>query len=304
MRRRRVALAQIAPRLGDLAGNLELHAARVREAAAGGADLVVFPELGLTGYQVQDLAPELAMHRGDERLHALAALTVDGPSAIVSFVERADDHRLFASAALLEDGAVHHVSRKAYLPTYGLFDERRFLAAGDSIRGTRARLAPRAAGGSPVGLGIAVCEDLWHPSLPGLLALDGAEILVAVAASPSRGAAASADQGLGSADSWGAILRATAALTTTFVVFVNRVGVDESLVFWGGSRVLGPDGATVGEAPRFDEALAIVDLDLDAVGRARSSLPILRDERLELTRRELDRIIRFRGEIAGEEEES
>jgi predicted amidohydrolase len=95
------------------------------------------------------------------------------------------------------------------------------------------------------------------------------------------------------------ILRATATLTTSFVVFVNRVGVEESLVFWGGSRVIGPDGGLVGEAPHFEEGLTLVDLDLDAVGRARNALPLLRDERLELTRRELDRIIETRGELSG-----
>jgi len=299
VRRRCVALAQIAPKLGDLHANVALHAARYHEAAAGGADLVVFPELGLTGYQVQDLAPELAVRRDDQRLLELAGFTASGPSAIVSFIERADDHRLFAAAALLEGGAVRHVARKTYLPTYGLFDERRFLAAGDAIRGTRAKLASPAHAADEVGLGLTICEDLWHPTLPGLLALDGAEMIVTVAASPSRGASASAEEGLGSAASWGMILRATATLTTSFVVFVNRVGVDEALVFWGGSRVIGPDGDLIGEAPHFEEGLTLVDLDLDAVGRARSALPLLRDERLELTRRELDRIIETRGELSG-----
>lgn len=293
MRRRVLALAQIAPVLGDLAQNLALHESKIAEGRAAGADLVLFPELGLTGYQLQDLAPEVAMRRTDSRLQSLAKLTSGGPSAVVSFVESTDDHRLFASAALLEGGEVRHVARKCYLPTYGIFDERRFLAAGDAIRATRATLGGSAVKGD-VGIGIGVCEDFWHPTLPAILAQDGAELLVNVAAGPARGASVDADQGLGSAASWGTLLRATAALTTSFVAFTNRVGVDESLIFWGGSRVIGPDGVVLAEAPLFEEALLLAEIDLDEVARARTALPLLRDERLELTRREFDRIIATR----------
>ena len=293
MRRRVLALAQIAPVLGDLAQNVALHQKNLAEAKAAGADLVIFPELSLTGYQLQDLAPEVAMRRNDPRLLALATLTAGGPSAVVSFVESTDDHRLYAAAALLERGEVRHVARKCYLPTYGLFDERRFLAAGDAIRATRASIGGPSVTGD-VGIGIGVCEDFWHPTLPSILAQDGAELLINVAAGPARGASVDADEGLGSAASWGTLLRATAALTTSYVAFTNRVGVDESLIFWGGSRVIGPDGVVLAEAPLFEEALLLAEIDLDEVGRARSAVPLLRDERLELTRRELDRIIATR----------
>ncbi len=293
MRRRVLALAQIAPALGDLVHNFAVHQAKIAEGRAEGADIVIFPELSLTGYQLQDLAPEVAMRRSDPRLQELAALTSGGPSAVVSFVESTDDHRLFAAAALLEGGEVRHVARKCYLPTYGLFDERRFLAAGDAIRATRVTLGGSAVQGD-VGIGIGVCEDFWHPTLPSILAQDGAELLINVAAGPARGASVDADQGLGSAASWGTLLRATAALTTSYVAFTNRVGVDESLIFWGGSRVIGPDGVVLAEAPLFEEALLLAEIDLDEVARARSALPLLRDERLELTRREYDRIIATR----------
>ena len=134
-----IALAQIAPRLGALDANLATHHALLEEARAKGADLVVFPELGLTGYQLQDLASEVAMRLDDPRLAALAGAT-RGLSAIVSFVEESADHRLFIAAALLEDGEIRHVHRKLFLPTYGLFDERRFFAAGDVLRAVPSRL--------------------------------------------------------------------------------------------------------------------------------------------------------------------
>ena len=104
----RIALAQVAPHLGDVEANLARHATLVREAKAGGAGLIVFPELGLTGYLLQDLAAEVAMRVDDPRLAALAAETA-GCSAIVSFVEESGDDRLFIAAALLEDGRVRHV---------------------------------------------------------------------------------------------------------------------------------------------------------------------------------------------------
>ncbi len=285
----RIALAQLAPRLGMLEANLARHHEVLAEARAGGADLVVFPELGLTGYLLQDLAADVAMRLDDPRLLALVAETA-GLSAVVSFVEESADHRLFIVAALVEDGRVRHVHRKLYLPTYGLFDERRFFAAGDALRATPSRLG--------VGVGIAVCEDFWHLSVPALLALDGAHILVNVSSSPGRDLASANAGGLGTAASWRTILRAYAQLTTSVVVFCNRVGVDESISFWGGSTVIGPSGEPIVEAPLYDEALVYAEVPLADVRRERISLPLLRDERPELLVRELDRLVAERAGLA------
>ena len=299
----RIALAQIAPRLGLLDENLARHQALIAEARAGGAGLVVFPELGLTGYLLQDLAAEVAMRLDDPRLLELAAATAAGSangaaarpalSAIVSFVEESADHRLFIAVTLLEDGRVRHVQRKLFLPTYGLFDERRFFAAGDLLRATPSRLG--------VGVGLSVCEDFWHLAVPQLLALDGAQLLVNVSSSPGRDLAALNEVGLGTATSWRTLLRTYAQLTTSFVVFVNRIGVDESISFWGGSEVIGPNGDAIFSAPLYDEGLYFADVDLGDVRRERIALPLLRDERLELAARELDRIIRER---AGQADDS
>lgn len=282
MDRRRIALAQLAPRLGRVDENLAAHRDQLRRAREEGADLVVFPELGLTGYQLQDLSAEVAMRLDDPRLGTLASETA-GLSAVVSFVEETPDHRLFISAALLEDGAIRHVHRKVYLPTYGLFDERRFFAAGEVIRSTPSRLG--------VEVGLAICEDFWHLPVPLLLALDGAQILVNVSSSPGRDVAAVNEVGLGTATSWRALMRTYAALTTSFVVFCNRVGVDESVTFWGGSEVIGPDGETVFAAPLHDEGLFVAEIDLADVRRERVTLPLLRDERPEVVRRQLERLL-------------
>jgi predicted amidohydrolase len=285
----RIAVAQIAPRLGVVAENLERHHVLLAEAREQGAGLVVFPELGLTGYLLQDLAGDVAMRADDPRILGLAAAAGDA-SAVVSFVEESTDHRLFISAALLEDGGVRHVHRKLYLPTYGLFDERRFYAAGDALRATPSRLG--------VGVGLAICEDVWHLSVPSLLALDGAQILVNVSASPGRDLASTHETGLGTATSWRQLLRTYAQLTTSFVVFCNRVGVDETISFWGGSEVIGPDGEALLSAPLYDEGLFTVDVELGDIRRERIALPLLRDERPEITLRELDRIVAERAGLA------
>ena len=278
----RIAVAQIAPALGLLDENIERHRALLADARARGVGLVVFPELGLTGYLLQDLAPEVAMRLDDPRLRRLADDT-RGLSAIVSFVEESPDHRLFIAAALVEDGEVRSVHRKLFLPTYGLFDERRFFAAGDSLRAFPSRLG--------VPIGISICEDFWHLGVPSLLALDGAQILVNVSSSPGQDVTSAREEGPGTATSWRQLLRTYAQLTTSFVVFCNRVGVDETIGFWGGSEVVGPDGATLLSAPLYDEGLFVVDVELGDVRRERIALPLLRDERPELAARELQRIV-------------
>jgi predicted amidohydrolase len=285
----RIALAQVAPRLGALDDNLELHRRTLAEAREAGADLVVFPELGLTGYLLQDLAAEVAMRLDDLRLAELAGAT-DGLSAVISFVEESADHRLFISAALLEDGEIRHVHRKLFLPTYGLFDERRFFAPGDLLRAVPSRLGP--------GIGIGVCEDFWHLAVPQLLALDGAQILVNVSSSPGRDLAATNEVGLGTATSWRTLMRTYAQLTTSFVVFCNRVGVEESISFWGGSEVIAPTGAPIFSAPFYDEGLFTVEVNLADIRRERIVLPLLRDERPELQVRELRRIVAERAGLA------
>ncbi len=285
----RVALAQIAPVIGRLDHNLARHHELIAQARSEGTDLIVFPELGLTGYQLQDLAAEVALRLDDPRLADLAAATHD-LSAVVSFVEESADHRLFISAALIEDGEIRHVHRKLHPPTYGLFDERRFFAAGDLLRAVPSRLG--------VGVGIGVCEDFWHLPVPQLLALDGAQILINVSSSPGRDLAATNEVGLGTATSWRQLMRTYAQLTTSFVVFCNRVGIDESISFWGGSEVIAPSGAALLSAPLYDEGLFSVTIATADIRRERIGLPLLRDERPELQVRELTRIIAERGGLA------
>jgi len=285
----RIALAQVAPRLGDLDANLELAVNRVRAAAAEGAALTVLPELALTGYLLQDLVPDVAMVADDPRLLGIGA-EAPGMLVAVGFVEETAEHRYCNSVALVRDGELIGLHRKVYLPTYGLFDEGRFTRAGDRIRTHDA--------GAPIGrIGLSVCEDFWHPSLPMLQAHDGASLLVNVAAGPSR--APGGPAGLAAIGGWHKMQDTYALLGTVPLAFCNRVGNEEGLTFWGGSRIVAADGSTVAQAPLWEEALVVGTLDTDDLRIARYGLPILADERLELVRRELDRIIGERAGIDG-----
>ena len=285
----RIALGQVETRLGDLDANLEIATDVLRRAAAEGADLTLLPELALSGYLLQDLVPEVALQRDDPRLLGIGD-GVRGMLVAVGFVEETDDHRYANSAALVRDGQLVGLHRKVYLPTYGLFDEGRFTRPGDRVR--------THAAGPPVGrIGLSVCEDFWHASLPMLQALDGADLLVNVAAGPSRAPGSSA--GLQAIEGWHKMQDTYALLGTVPLAFCNRVGNEEGLTFWGGSRILAADGSVVAQAPLWEEALVVGTLDTDDIRMQRYGLPLLADERLELVRRELDRIIAERAGIDG-----
>jgi predicted amidohydrolase len=277
----RIALAQLAPLLGELDANLELVAARLDEAVADGADLVVFPELALTGYLLQDLVPDVAMRADDPRLLGIGA---DAPDVLVAvgFVEETRARRYCNSVALLRGGRLIGLHRKIYLPTYGLFDEGRFTRAGHQIRATEV--------GDPLHkVGLSVCEDFWHPFLPMLQVQDGALLLVNVAAGPARAPGSAA--GLAAIGGWHKMQETYALLGTVAIAFCNRVGNEEGLTFWGGSRLLGPDGSVLAEAPLYEEALVMGVLETDDLRMQRYNLPLVGDERLELVSREVDRII-------------
>jgi NAD+ synthase (glutamine-hydrolysing) len=275
-----LAVAQINTRLGVVQENLERHLSLAKEASASGADLVVFPELSLTGYVLQDLASAVS-HRPvpDDPVFSNLLAASQEIDMLVGFVDEDQRHRFFIASAYLSQGEVVHVHHKVYLPTYGLFDEGRFFAWGDTIRAFNTRFGR---------MGILICEDFWHASPPYLLWLDGADVFLFSSASPGRGLT-DAPQ-LESARWVEHINRAYASLFTSFVVHTNRVGYEDGLNFWGGSTVYDPNGDLLLKAPYHQESLSLVDLDLNQLHRTRARLPLLRDERTSLVQRELGRI--------------
>jgi predicted amidohydrolase len=276
-----LALAQIGTKLGDVEANLEKHLDYIKQAKKQKADLLVFPELSLTGYVVQDLASTVA-HRPTEEdpifKHLLEAS--HDLDLVVGFVDEDARHRFFVASGYLSGGRVLHVHHKVYLPTYGLFDEGRFFAWGDSVRAFDTRFG-RA--------GLLICEDFWHASPPYLLWLDGADLMLFSSASPGRGL--TDREKLESARWVERVTRAYASMFTSFVVHCNRVGYEDGLHFWGGATVNDPNGELLARGPYFEEALTVVQLDLNQLRRTRARLPLLRDERTRLVQDELERIL-------------
>jgi len=283
----RVALAQIAPKLGQLEENLDLHARTLRHARREKADLVVFPELSLTGYLLRDQVPDVSVRAGSPWFRKIAALS-RGVDVVVGFVEETAGHRYCNAAAFLSRGRLVHIHRKVYLPTYGMFDEGRDFAAGDRVRAFPTRFGP---------VGVLICEDLWHPMCAWLLAQQGAEILIAPSCGPTRGARSG--RGITSVAVWHDLLCVTARFQTSFIVYVNRVGYEDGLSFGGGSTVADPFGRLVGSLPPIEEGLATVDLDAEVLRRARTAYPLLRDENLDLMYRELQRLRDLRYDLPG-----
>lgn len=276
----KIALAQFAPRLGDVAANLETMLDLVARAQAQHADLVVLPELALTGYYLKDLVTTVAARPTADDPHFAPLLAASRHSDIAfGFVEEDARYRYYIAAAYLSQGAVAHVHRKVYLPTYRLFDDGRFFAPGSAFRAFNTRLGRMA---------LLICEDAWHLSSPYVVWQDGADFLIDLSASPGYGI--STNDQVANAETVNNFLRTYAAILTTFVIYANRTGSEDGIAFWGGSCVIAPDGKTLAAAPQFDDALVFADIDTDALRRARLGLPILRDEQSELVRHELGRI--------------
>jgi NAD+ synthase (glutamine-hydrolysing) len=276
-----LSIAQIDTHLGDVKTNLEKHLEMIQQAQTAGAQLIIFPELSLTGYCLQDLTPIVA-HKPDKddlifKPLLQASQMID---MVVGFVDEDTRHRFFIASAYLSGGQVVHVHHKVYLPTYGLFDEGRFFDWGDEVRAFDTRFGR---------VGILVCEDFWHASPPYLLWLDGADIFLLTSASPGRGL--TKQPPLESARWVEDINRAYASLFTVYVVHANRVGFEDGLNFWGGSTICDPNGDFIIKGPYHQETLLFAEIDLTQLNRTRARLPLLRDERTALMLHEMRRIV-------------
>lgn len=275
-------LAQIKPKLGCVADNLALIEERIGRAVAAGADLVVFPELALTGYFLKDLVPEVALPIAAPEIARLKELSKQ-ISIAVGLVEVTPDYRFYNSALYLEQGEIRHLHRKVYLPTYGLFDEQRYMARGERFRAFDTRFGR---------LGLLICEDMWHLSASYILAMDGASTLVCLSSSPGRGV--EGDR-LGSAQAWQQLTATTATFLNCRVLYCNRVGYEDGVNFWGGSEYVSPAGVSAVRGKLFDEDLVTALLSEGELRRERIFSPMLRDENLFVTMQELRRIERERG---------
>lgn len=282
-----IGLAQIYPKLGDVQANLDRHLAYIEQAAGQGVDILLFPELSLTGYQVQDLVPEVAIRAtADDPVFSAMLAASRRMDIMFGFIHEDRRQRFYIAAAYLSGGECLHIHHKVYLPTYAMFDEGRYFDQGEHVRAFDTRFGR---------VGMAICEDFWHVSTPYLLWMDGADMLLFHSASPSRGLDGS-DRLSGSR--WVELVnQAYGSFFTTYVVHCNRVGYEDGKNFWGGSSVVDPDGEFVLHGHYFDEVLLMQQIDLNQIHRARSRLPLLRDEQPQLMQRELMRILKRDGGV-------
>src|SRR5687768_2620007 len=274
-----IAVAQLKPRKGDYLRNLErlgeLFAAIGRESEP--VDLLHLPETALTGYFLEGGVREHAVTAGTlardlARVHRASGApgTLD---VAIGFYE-VWEHKLYNSAlyVTLSAGAepeIRHVHRKVFLPTYGLFDEERFVERGQSIRAFDTRLGRVA---------MLVCEDAWHSFSGTMAALDGAEMVLVHAAAPARGLWQQDDvPGPASLARWERLVRELADEHGVYVALAHLVGSEGGKIFAGGSVVVGPKGEIRARAPLWDEAVMATSVDLGDLARARADIPLIAD---------------------------
>lgn len=286
----KVRLAQIQPSLGDLQRNLRLHANAIESAVSDGIDLLVFPELSLTGYFLKDLTSAIALGLDAPELASLAEQSLK-ISIIAGFIERDPTGRMYNSVGLFEDGMLIGIHRKVHLCTYGMFQEGRDWAAGDRFRPIQSKHGL---------LGLLTCEDMWHQDGAYLYFIDGVDAIICCSASPARGVSESARGPAGpeleSNQVWRHLHEGLALHTRTWILYSNRVGWEDGVIFGGASRAVDPFGAEVGRIEGLDPGHLDVAISDATLQRSRQLTPLRRDAKPHLFLRELQRRLEIEGE--------
>ncbi len=271
-----VGVGQIEAVTFDLHANLGKHIEIIREARERGVEVLLFPELSLTGYMIGPAVIDLALPRDDPFLLQLAS-HARGMTVIAGFVEEAPAAQFYNSAVALRDGQVLFVHRKLNLATYGNLEEDKYFAEGRYIDVFRHR--------TPWTISLLICADLWSPGLVHLAALHGATLLMAPIASSVEAVFGDFSNPKG----WELALSFYAMMYGMPVVMANHCGTMDGLNFYGQSRIVDPHGNTLAVA-EDQECLITAEVDYDIVRRARFQLPTVRDSNLDLIHREIERM--------------
>jgi predicted amidohydrolase len=256
----KIALAQINPALGNLEKNIKKHITFIDRAIKKKADLIVFPELSLSGYSVKDINFELAVNPYTSGLLKPLKEKSKKISIICGGIEEGENYGVFNSAFYIEGGEVKFTHRKVYPPDYGMFEEIRYFSKGKSADVHDTKFGK---------IGVLICEDIWHISLPLLAALKGAKIIIAIACSPTRLAINSKLKRLKNYEINSEHHKAYSRLLSLYTVFCNRVGFEDGVNFWGGSEIVDPFGNVNKAAKFFEEDLIFSEINLNSVRRAR-----------------------------------
>lgn len=267
-----VGVAQFAPQKANVSANLDKIAEIARQASDEGAELVVFPETCTSGYFLEGGVLECALERdelAEELGRRLQGLTRPLDLAL-GFYEKQNE-TLFNSAAYLEAGpsgcSVAHVYQKFFLPTYGVFDEERFVTPGNDVAVFDTRLGR---------MGLLICEDIWHSVMPTICAIRGAQVLLVTSASPARGFSGEAPDNM---ERYERLLRGISEEHSVYCVNSALLGFEGGKAFVGMSSVTDGQGHVVASAPMHDEHLMLVEVDLDLLAVARANSPLLGDLR-------------------------
>jgi predicted amidohydrolase len=273
----RITLAQTASELGDVDATLARAAEIIGQAQRERSDLVVFPELFLTGYALGRVDEDVSMSADDERLTQLSA-KAPATDVLMGFYEDGLGVHNYNSASYYGPVGLVHTHRKLYLPTYDVFEERKHFSPGQTMRAYDTRHGRMAT---------LICNDAWQPHLAFLAIQDGARVLLV----PTDSSQSRFPERYDSQTYWRDITVFYARMYQCYVVFCNRVGDEgEDLRFWGGSHVVDPWGHIVCALPEDDEAIVTTEINLANVRKRRREVPLVREARLGLLAREATRL--------------
>lgn len=284
----KICLAQISPMTGDLKKNINNHLEIISAVKDKGVSLVIFPELSLTGYFLKDSIYDIGINiNSDESaiLKPVYKTTKDMDISIIAgFVEKDEDHNFYNSSFCISKGQLINIHRKVYLPTYGMFEELRYFKPGDGFGVFDL---------SGVKYSVLTCEDAWHLSSSYIAVNKGAHIIIVNSASPARGVETGLNK-FTSIKMWEELLSVMAFYYRSYVLYVNRVGFEDGIGFSGGSCVFNPSGEMEGRLDYLEEGTLEAEINLDLLNNERFKTPLIRDENLNLTLREIDGILNKR----------
>ncbi|SDE83747.1 nitrilase-related carbon-nitrogen hydrolase [Limimaricola pyoseonensis] len=275
-RKLKVGAAQFASEIGDVDANIDRHLDWIARGRAAGLDLLVMPELSLTGHYGPEKLLTAAMKRSDPRLLQLAEAA--GEMAVtVGFIEEGAAAQFYNTAAMLRGGRLVHMHRKVNLPNYGKLEEGKHYATGRFVETHNLD--------DDWCAGLLICADLWNPALTHLAFLHGATLMIGPVSSGVEAVGIDFDNPGG----WALTMRFYSMMYAAPTIMVNRTGTERDLTFWGGSRILDPFGRELAVAGTGEE-LITATLDFDEVRRARHMLPTVRDSNMALVLRETTRL--------------
>lgn len=276
-------MAQVDVVLGDIDANVERAEQVIIEAVAQGTDLIVFPELHITGYDIGAVDTDLSIAPDDDRLVRLSK-AAGRAAVLLGFVEAGRGIHTYNSAGYYLGGELVHLHRKLYLPTYRTYEERKHFTPGPNLHAFETEYGRMAT---------LICNDAWQPPLAFIATQDGARVLLV----PTASAQSNFPRRYDSAGYWHGITRFYGRMFQLYVVFVNRVGVERELRFWGGSHIIDPWGDVVAEAPLVSEHVSTAVVDLAEVRRRRREIPLVKEARLGLIQREVARLVDEGGDL-------